>query len=156
MVRYNNERQIEMCFKCVPIWQQHLSCFISLHSLQILYIISLNSLWMLLRGKNKKAIQNVKHSLMCVFPSLQPIQLRVSQLFFFLLVFPLICTYMISFYLKVTVLKKQIQSCYMTALKYTIPKFGKVVLNHKIKKMYRLKSIYPHTEMFDILDDIKF
>lgn len=83
MVRYNNERQIEVCFKCVPNWQQHLSCFISLHSLQILYLISLNSLWMLLRGKNKKAIQNVKHSLMCVFLSLQPSQLSMSQLFLF-------------------------------------------------------------------------
>lgn len=61
MVRYNNERHIEMCFEFLPIWQQHLSSSVSLNSLQILYVISLNSLWLLLKGgkKNEEAVLKI-------------------------------------------------------------------------------------------------
>lgn len=53
MVRYKNERQIEMWFELVPIWQQHLSSSFRLYSLQILYVISLNSLVAAPEGRKK-------------------------------------------------------------------------------------------------------
>lgn len=84
MVRYHNEKHIEMCFEFVPIWQQHLSSFISLYSLQIFYVISLNSLWMLLTEKKKiekNSFQNFKNCLVYVSLSLQPIQLSVTHFF---------------------------------------------------------------------------
>lgn len=66
MVRYNNERHIEMCFESMPIWQQHLSSSLSLNSLQILYVISLNSLWLLLKKKNEKAVLKILNIVWCV------------------------------------------------------------------------------------------
>lgn len=41
-------------------------------------------------------------------------------------------------------------------VKSTIPKFRNGLLNHEIRKLYRLRTLPVLTEMFDILDSIQF